>query len=161
MFDDPAFYWIVMAGLAVGVALLTWWQDFDGIRSDREYQHRTRKRERLTGAEFFTRFYAESGIPAELVVAFRDFHAGYWGEEPALLRPEDDLFRVHAGADCAGWAAEVQTRFGVVVPERVPPELWAVVPVHEPTFDTVLRYIRAVRDLQRAAEPRAAPDPVK
>lgn len=104
MFDDAAWHWALVAGLAVGVALLMWWQDHDGVRSSWVYHRRVRRRERLTGEEFCTRFYAGSGIPSDLVVAFRDFHAGFWGEDPALLRPEDNLFAVNAGrTSLGGW----------------------------------------------------------
>jgi|GEM_PF-5873648 len=158
MFDEPVSNWIFLAVIAVSVAVLFWWQDFDGIRSSWEYHRLVRKRERLAGGEFFRRFYVESGFSAELVVAIRDFHAGYWGEDPALLRPEDDLFRVNAGADYAGWVAEVEACFGVTVPESLTPELRAALPALEPTFDMVLRCIVALRDQQRQAEPHAAPD---
>jgi hypothetical protein len=148
MFDDPTFRWVFLAAVAVGVAVLFWWQDHDGIRSAWEYRRRIRTRERLTGEEFYRRFYAGSGIPAELVVAVRDFHAAYWGEDPELLRPEDDLFAVNAGADCAGWVAELRARFGVEVPESLPPELRAALPRLDQTFDTVLRCIHVLQAQQ-------------
>jgi hypothetical protein len=61
------------------------------------------------------------------------------------------LFRVNAGDDCAGWVAEVEARFGVVVPESLSSELRTVVSAPEPTFDTVLRCIHALREQQRPA----------
>ena len=141
MIDAPYFRWVFLAALVVGVAILFWWQDFDGIRSSWEYHRRIRQRERLTGEAFYGRFYAGSGIPSELVVAVRDFHASYWGEDPALLRPEDDLFAVNSGADCAGWEAEARARFGVAPPEQSMPELRVALPRLDSTFDTVLRCI--------------------
>ena len=148
MFDDPTFRWVFAAALLVGVAVLFWWQDHDGIRLSWEYHRRIRRREQLTGDEFCRRFYAGGDIPAELVVAVRDFHAAYWGEDSTLLRPGDDLFAVNAGADCAGWVAEARARFGVTVPETAPPELRAALPALDGTFDSVLRCIHLLRGPQ-------------
>jgi len=145
MFDEPTFRWLILAALVVGVALLVWWQDHDGIRSAWEYHRRIRARERLTGEEFYRRFYPDSDIPAELVVAVRDFHAAYWSEDPELLRPEDDLFQVNAGADSAGWVAEARARFGVTVPESATPELRAGLPALDGTFDSILRCIHVLQ----------------
>ncbi len=156
MFDDPIFVRTTLVFLAVGVCALFWWQDFDGIRSAWEYHRRIRRRPRLTGAEFYRRFYADSTIPAELVVAVRDFHASFWGENPELLRPEDDLLAVNAVADFAGWAAEVEDRFGVQITERVPPDLRAAFGTPDQTFDTLLKIIHLLGGRLRPAE-RLAP----
>jgi hypothetical protein len=153
MFDDAVFRWILLAVIAVGVAILLWWQDFDGMRSAWEYHRRIRTRERLTGDEFYRRFYAGSGMPADLIVAVRDFHASHWGENPELLRPEDDLFAVNAGLDCAEWVREAKARFGVTLSEGATVDLRAALPKKEATFDTVLLCIHALRNQPKQAEP--------
>ncbi len=145
MFDDPTFRWVFAAALLVGVAILFWWQDFDGIRSSWDYHRRIRTRERLTGEEFYHRFYAHSDIPAELVIAVRDFHASYWGENPELLRPEDDLFAVNAEADFVGWVNEARARFGVILSDGAQVDLRAALPRRDATFDTVLWCIHSLK----------------
>ncbi len=141
MVDNRVVASALLLTLLVGVAILSWWTDFDGIRSDWEYRRRIRSRERLGGHEFYHRFYQASGIPEELVVALRDFHASYWEEDPALLRPEDDLLQIHSGADFADYAAKMQALFGVLVPESLPPEVRAALPRVESTFDCLLRCV--------------------
>jgi hypothetical protein len=160
MFDIPDLRWVIVALLVIGVWLIFWWQDFEGMQSAWEYHRRIRRRERLDNVEFYRRYYATSGIPAELVIAVRDFHASYFGEDPELLRPEDDLFAINAGIDCATWFAEVRTRFGVIVPETFTPELRAALPRLDRTFDSVVRSICSARqtprkkDVERLATPK-------
>jgi hypothetical protein len=141
---NPVVVWSILLTLALGVAILFWWQDFDGIRSSWEYSRRIRTWERLSGAEFFRRYYYASGIPEELVVALRKFHASYWEEDPELLRPGDDLLRISSGADLVDWAARMHARFGVMVPESLPPELRAVLPRVDQSIDCLVRCVHAL-----------------
>jgi hypothetical protein len=141
--------WIVaqvglFGALGILVAWVMWREDFDGMRSAWEYHRRCRTRERLDGATFFARYYAGSGLPRELVVDFRDFHASYWGEDPARLRPEDDLLRVNSGVDCTDWVQAMDRRYGLALPERLPCDLTAVLPVTEPTFDALVRCLHGL-----------------
>jgi hypothetical protein len=142
VFDDPYTVLAFVIALAVGVALLIWWQDFDGIHSTWEYRRLCRTRERLSGEEFFQRFYQASGIPPELVIGFRQFHADYWGEVPELLRPEDDLFRVNAGADFADWLAKTESLFGVVIRWETKASGYDM---PDATFDSLLRLVHRKR----------------
>jgi hypothetical protein len=135
--DDPHARLLVFAVLTVAVAVLCWLLDHDGMRSSYQYHRLCRRRERLSGEEFYRRFYRGSGLPTELVIGFRDFHAGYWGEAPEVLRPEDDLFRVNAGADLAGWVAEVESLYGVAF-RWVGAETYDMPDV---TFDSMVRFI--------------------
>jgi hypothetical protein len=140
-FDSPYVHLAFVIVLGAGVALLFWWQDFDGIRSAWEYHRRCRTRERLTGEEFYRRFYQDSGLPPELVIGFRQFHADFWGEPPEVLRPEDDLFQVNAGADFAGWVAEAESLYGVVFPW----EGEGTYDMQDVTFDSLVRFIHRKR----------------
>ena len=143
MFDNPSAH-IPLAFvifLAVGLALLFWWQDFEGLRSSWEYNRRCLTRERLTGEEFYRRFYQCSGLPPELVIGFRQFHADYWNEVPELLRPEDDLFQVNAGADFTDWVVKVEALYGAVF-RREGKETYDM---PDATFDSMVRFIHRNR----------------
>jgi hypothetical protein len=154
MLDVHDLCWVIAAILlAMGGALLFWWRDFEGMRSAWEYYRRIRQRLRLGSDEFYRRYYAASGIPADLVFAVRDFHASYFGEDPELLRPEDDLFAINAGIDCATWFAEARTRFGVIVPVTFTPELRAALPRLDQSFDTVVRCIHLLQAHHVRSEP--------
>ncbi|MFO0876105.1 MAG: hypothetical protein U0840_01930 [Gemmataceae bacterium] len=134
----------LFVALGTLVGWVMWREDFDGMRSSWEYHRRCRSREALDGATFFARYYAESGLPREVVVDFRDFHATYWGEDPARLRPEDDLLRVNSGADCTDWVQTMGQRYGLALPEPLPRDLTAVLPVTEPTFDALVRCLHGL-----------------
>lgn len=144
---DEALRYLAFGFLAIGVVVLLWWQDFDGMRSSWEYHRRCRKRERVSGERFYSRFYQDGELPKELVIRFRDFHAGYWGEDPELLRPEDDLFQVNAGADVAEWVKQVEAQFGVAIRWETRSSGYDM---PDATFDSLLRFVNRERQALRS-----------
>jgi hypothetical protein len=140
---------VVFLLVIVGIYYLFWWQDFEGMRSTFEYHQKIRKRERLSGEAFYQRFYADSGLPPDLVVAVRDFYASYWEEDPELLYPEDDLLICNSGVDLVDWANKAEKLFGVVIPEDLPPEIRDNLPRVDQTFDTFVRYIHLAQNQQK------------
>jgi hypothetical protein len=130
---------------AYAIYAVMWWEDFEGIRSSFEYHRLCRERESLSATEFFDRHYRDSGIAADLVTAVRDFHATFFGEDPGLLRPEDDLFQINSGLDCSEWFDEIRDRFQVEFPQKVPPKMEAQLPKVDASFETVLRCIHLLR----------------
>ena len=142
VFENTLFCLIFFCTICVAVAWLFWCEDFDGIRSSWEYHSRCNERERLSGDEFYNRFYQDGGIRPELVISFRNFHARYWEEVPELLRPEDDLFLINSGADYADWVAKVGSQFGVEIRWESEQEC----DMADASFDSVLRYIHRLQE---------------
>lgn len=140
MADDQLLQLVVSIIILVALALLFWRQDFDGIRSSREYHRRRHARESLSAQEFFYRFYRDSGLTPELVISFRQFHATYWAEDPELLRPEDDLFLINSGSDYAAWFAKITLLYEVEIPEKAREGE----KIRDRSFDSVLRFIHQV-----------------
>lgn len=139
--NETYYPWIFLTLSAVAVFWLMWWQDFEGMKSAWIYHRTCRTREKLTGDEFFQKYYAETEIPSELAIGFRQFHATYFSEKPELLRPEDDLFQINSGLDFAEYVALVQEKYGVRLPEKCSPELRAALLKIDMSFDCTLRAI--------------------
>ncbi|WP_020476290.1 hypothetical protein [Zavarzinella formosa] len=149
MFGETHFRWLFLIALLLAIIVLFWWQDFDGIGSSWRHRRAIRHRERLTGDEFCRRYYLDSEISSELVISFRQFHATFWGKDPELLRPTDDLLQANAGADFAEWSAEVERMFGVELPEETLPELKSFMPKLDWSFDGLLRFIDMMQRQKR------------
>ena len=134
--------YLILSG--VGVWLLMWWTDFEGMRSAYHFHLAMRSREALTLQAFCDQHCAGTAIPMSLVEQFLKFEAAYWCVDIKRIRPDDFLMKVFGGGiDLLDYFHDVERRFHISL-KRSEIDAWIG------TFDHVLRCLNAKLNQGRA-----------
>jgi hypothetical protein len=113
-----------------------WWGDFEGMRSSAEFRRDMKLRSPLDADDFYTRFYAGTNLPRDLVSRFREFEAKFWSIDAGMVRPQDDYVRIHGDLDSADFIKAIEQEFGITLSDADCEKL-------DGSFDTLVRYLHS------------------
>jgi hypothetical protein len=113
---------------------LMWWGDYEGMRSSAEFRLDLKQRSPLGADEFYARFYADTNLPRDLVIRFRDFEAKFWRIDAGMVRPQHDYVRINGDLDSTDFIRAIEQEFAITLSDADCEKL-------DGSFDTLVRFI--------------------
>lgn len=125
----------VVVSLSPIIYWLMWREDFEGMRSEWQFNRECKRRDRLTSGEFFDHFYGASGVPKDVIARLLELHARIWGVDSELIRPQDNYPQITGHfVDAESTFLAFAMEFGIEIPGTDVSRISG-------TFDSFARYL--------------------